>query len=106
MGVDDLPAARAQTQNTGATRELYLFLWESPLTLRWNRTIREVWGHEGGARRLEVRDGYLRVGAMGPQAGLVGEANQRRSRVQRDKKMVWERLGGWVWCWWAQQSRG
>ena len=24
MGVDDLPAARAQTQNTGATRELYL----------------------------------------------------------------------------------
>ena len=30
---------------------------------------------------------------MGPQVGLVGEANQRRSRAQRDKRVVCERPG-------------
>lgn len=56
--------------------------------------------------------GTLRVGAMGPMLGFVGEANQRRRRVQRDKKVVWERPGvcvsacAIVWWWWAQQGRG
>lgn len=40
-----------------------------------------------------VRGGYIGSRGDGPNVGLVGEANQRRCRVQRDKKMVWERPG-------------
>lgn len=38
--------------------------------------------------------GTLGVGAIWPQVGLVDEANQRWRRVQRDKRVVWERPGG------------
>lgn len=63
-----------------------------------------------GGQRYEV--GTWESRSDGPMLGLVGKANQKRRRVQRDKKMVWERFwcvcAAWacVWCWWAQQSRG
>lgn len=63
-----------------------------------------------------VRGGYIGSRGDGANVGLAGEANQRRCRVQRDKKMVWERPGvcvyvpvsacAIVWWWWAQQGRG
>lgn len=63
-GVDNLSAARAQTQNTGVMRELYTVLWNWPPppaprpNLRWNHIIKEInlGGHEEG----EERGGYLK----------------------------------------------
>lgn len=45
-----------------------LFIVGIPLNLRWNRTIREVWGHDGrGGREARGTRWVLeRVGAMAP----------------------------------------
>lgn len=53
-------------------------------------------GSLGGTRWEEVGGTRWVLGNRGdgPQVGLVDEANQRWRRVQRDKRVVWERPGG------------
>lgn len=71
MGVDDLPAARTQTQNIGATRELHdipvIYCGNPPSICDGTAQSGKSGGHDGGAREARGTRWVLgRVGAMAP----------------------------------------
>lgn len=93
----NLPAARAQNSKYRSDERIYRNIVGIPPQSRSvmephnQGSLGDTMGGQEGGRWYEV--GTFESRGDGANVGLAGEANQRRRRVQRDKKVVWERSG-------------